>query len=174
MKHNHINTLEYETPSGTVLLGSYGNLLCLCEWSKPDTSYPGLRRLCRHLGVDAHNESDAVLEQTCICLEEYFHNQRNMFDDIQTMLTGTAFQNEVWRALTTIPYGKTISYKQLAIQINRPKAVRAVANAIGDNPLAIIIPCHRVIGSNGNLTGYAGGLDVKRSLLEIEKRAYCK
>ena len=82
---------------------------------------------------------------------------------------GTPFQNEVWKQLTRIPYGETISYMELANRIDNPKAVRAVGMANGANPIAIIVPCHRVIGSNGSLTGFGGGLPNKRALLELEK-----
>ena len=81
---------------------------------------------------------------------------------------GTDFQKEVWQALATIPFGKTLSYGEIARQIGRPKAVRAVGAAIGKNPLSIIVPCHRVIGSDGKLTGFAGGLETKASLLRVE------
>ena len=86
------------------------------------------------------------------------------------VLEGTDFQNRVWRALQRIPYGGTISYKQLAEEVGSPKAVRAVGAANGANPIPIIIPCHRVIGKDGSLTGFGGGLKLKRKLLELESR----
>ncbi|NLS11902.1 methylated-DNA--[protein]-cysteine S-methyltransferase [Vibrio sp. SM6] len=104
-------------------------------------------------------------------LTQYFSQQRQQFDlplDIQ----GTAFQQEVWQALTTIPYGETWSYLQLAQAIDNEKAVRAVGMANGKNPLAVIVPCHRVIGKNGQLTGYAGGLERKQKLLLLEGVKY--
>jgi methylated-DNA-[protein]-cysteine S-methyltransferase len=102
-------------------------------------------------------------------LQDYFAGERQMF----TLLLdphGTPFQREVWTALQTIPYGKTISYSELAQHIGKPNAVRAVGAANGQNPLPIVIPCHRVIGSNGSLTGYAGGLHIKRFLLNLESQ----
>lgn len=101
-------------------------------------------------------------------LLEYLSHARQKFT-VPFELIGTDFQINVWKALQQIPYGSTSSYKQIAENIGNPKSVRAVGGAIGKNPLSIIIPCHRVIGSNGTLTGFAGGLEVKTKLLEIEK-----
>jgi methylated-DNA-[protein]-cysteine S-methyltransferase len=100
-------------------------------------------------------------------LEEYFGGTRESFD-VQMHMGGTAFQRTVWHELTQIPYGETISYGELARRVGSPRAVRAVGLANGRNPLAIIVPCHRVIGANGKLVGYGGGLDNKRRLLELE------
>lgn len=102
-------------------------------------------------------------------LDEYFAGQRKMFD-IPFNLNGTLFQQKVWNALLKIPYGAALSYKDIAVIIGNANASRAVGNANNKNPLPIIIPCHRVIGKYGNLTGYAGGLDVKNFLLELEKK----
>jgi methylated-DNA-[protein]-cysteine S-methyltransferase len=103
-------------------------------------------------------------------LEEYFAGKRKRFD-VQLGAQGTDFQRVVWRALVAIPYGETVSYGELARRIGHPQASRAVGLANGANPLPIIVPCHRVIGSNGSLTGFGGGLDVKRKLLELEGAA---
>lgn len=100
-------------------------------------------------------------------LDEYFAGKREVFE-VRLAPLGTAFQQEVWHALQRIPYGTTCSYGDLAEQIGRPRAVRAVGTANGANPIAIIVPCHRVIGSNGTLTGYAGGVERKQMLLELE------
>ena len=100
-------------------------------------------------------------------LDEFFAGKRKAFD-IQIRLVGTDFQQQVWNALLSIPYGVTKSYKEIAQCIGKPKAVRAVAGAIGANGISILIPCHRVIGSNRSLTGYAGGLVAKRMLLGME------
>lgn len=101
-------------------------------------------------------------------LRAYFAGERTDFD-LQLDLVGTAFQRKVWQALTTIPYGETRSYGEIAEQIGSPTAYRAVGLANGHNPVGIIVPCHRVIGANGSLTGYGGGLDKKKILLEMEK-----
>jgi methylated-DNA-[protein]-cysteine S-methyltransferase len=101
-------------------------------------------------------------------LAEYFAGRRRRFD-LKLAPEGTAFQRRVWRELTAIPYGETISYSELARRIGNARALRAVGLANGSNPLPIVIPCHRVIGSNGSLTGYGGGLAIKRALLDLER-----
>ena len=101
-------------------------------------------------------------------LDEYWAGARTTFD-LKLHLDGGAFQRTVWHALTEIPYGETISYGELARRIGRPDLARAVGTANGQNPIAVIVPCHRVIGSNGKLVGYGGGLDNKRLLLELEQ-----
>ena len=114
-------------------------------------------------------EDRASLSQTIGQLNAYFSGERESFD-LQLAPEGTPFQLEVWRRLCDIPYGETISYGQLANQIGNPKASRAVGLANGSNPIPIVIPCHRVIGSNGKLTGYGGGLPIKEKLLALERR----
>jgi len=109
-----------------------------------------------------------IIKKACIQLDEYFAGKRKKFD-LPLSPKGTVFQQTVWKQLQEIPYGKTISYSQLAKSINNPKACRAVGSANGKNPVIIIIPCHRVIASNGGLGGYACGLDIKKQLLELEK-----
>lgn len=104
-------------------------------------------------------------------LEEYLNGKRKIFN-VKYQLQGTVLQKKVWAALTKIPAGKTISYKEVANIIKKPKAIRAVANAIANNKISLIIPCHRVIGSNGKLTGYAAGLHIKEKILAIEKQHY--
>lgn len=104
-------------------------------------------------------------------LKEYFDGERQVFT-IPFDLSGTEFQKNVWKSLCEIPYGKTTCYSEIAKQIENPKAVRAVGTAIGANPLPIVIPCHRVIGKNGSLTGYSGGLEMKKQLLDIEGIRY--
>lgn len=112
--------------------------------------------------------SHPILDLTRLQLNEYFNKQRQTFD-IPTLVNGTDFQLEVWNALKTIPYGETRSYQQIAKQIGRAKAVRAVGTANKQNPLSIIVPCHRVIGKNGKLVGFGGGLTHKQTLLSLEK-----
>jgi len=110
-----------------------------------------------------------LLNQTTKQLDEYFEGKRKKFE-LPLNPNGTDFMKKVWKALEEIPYGETKSYKQIAEQIENPKASRAVGMANNKNPIPIIIPCHRVIGANGNLVGYALGLEMKRRLLELEKR----
>ena len=125
-------------------------------------------RIQKMLGCPFTVEQDEVIATAHQQLDEYLQAQRAAFD-IPLLLCGSAFQRRVWEALTEIPYGQTSTYLQLAQKIGSEKAVRAVAAANGANCLAIIIPCHRVIGSNGKLVGYGGGLPVKKRLLRLER-----
>ena len=111
--------------------------------------------------------SNKIIEKTKKQLLEYFAKERTKFD-LPIYLEGTDFQKQTWQALLTIPYGETRSYSDQAILIGNPKAVRAVGRTNGLNPIGIVVPCHRVIGKSGKLTGYAGGLDVKKFLLDLE------
>ena len=113
-------------------------------------------------------QTTELLSMATIQLDEYFQGKRTTFS-LPFKLTGTPFQLAVWKELQNIPYGQTTSYKEIDQKINKPKAYRAVGMANNKNPLPIIIPCHRVIGSNGKLIGYAGGLNLKNYLLELEK-----
>lgn len=117
--------------------------------------------------INAEKFETPLIKKTYKELSEYFNGKRKNFD-IPIKLAGTEFQLKVWNELKQIPYGKTASYKDIASKIGREKACRAVGMANNKNPVAIIIPCHRVIGSNKKLTGYAGGLDIKEKLLKIE------
>ncbi|WP_047045681.1 methylated-DNA--[protein]-cysteine S-methyltransferase [Vibrio mexicanus] len=129
-------------------------------WFETFTTKPeelGTRKDDHHVLVEASNQLNA-----------YFAKERQKFD-LPLDLKGTEFQKQVWQALTRIPYGETWSYKELAELINRPQAVRAVGTANGKNPISIVVPCHRVIGANGKLTGYAGGVERKEVLLRLEK-----
>ncbi len=119
------------------------------------------------LGPPKEDRHHPVLEETQRQLGEYFAGKLRAFS-LEFAFRGTEFQRKVWAALTTIPYGETRSYAQVARQIGRPNAVRAVGAASGKNPVSIIIPCHRVVGSNGKLTGFAGGLEAKAYLLRRE------
>ncbi len=125
---------------------------------------PPAERLAAWQTVASHPVLDAAARQ----LGEYFHGRRQRFDLALDLEQGTPFQRSVWRALLAIPAGATTSYGTLATGLGRPQAVRALGAAVGRNPLSIIVPCHRVVGSNGSLTGYAGGLDRKQALLELE------
>ena len=118
---------------------------------------------------DTGMNSNAVLEETKQQLDQYFAGQLKVFD-LPLQPTGTEFQKAVWQQLLNIKYSETATYSDIAININRPKAVRAVGAANGKNPIPIIIPCHRIIGSNGTLTGYAGGLGIKEKLLMLENK----
>lgn len=147
-----------DTPIGELLLAGEGNALSMIGFPK------GVMR--RDPEPDwIYNEEP--LENTRKQLTEYFSGQRKEFD-LPLQLNGTEFQVSVLEALLEIPYGETTSYGAIAKQIGRPKAVRAVGAANGRNPIPIIVPCHRVIGSSGDLTGFGGGLDTKEALLRLE------
>jgi methylated-DNA-[protein]-cysteine S-methyltransferase len=125
----------------------------------------GIHFLKDHRSDDVH--TTPVIDQCISQLEEYFFRGRKFFD-VELELNGTAFQNRLWNELLTIPYGKTVSYLEMAIRLGDMNSVRAVGLANGQNPIAIIVPCHRVVGKDGDLVGYAGGLDKKLWLLEHE------
>ncbi|MEG1314646.1 MAG: methylated-DNA--[protein]-cysteine S-methyltransferase, partial [Anaerovoracaceae bacterium] len=117
--------------------------------------------------VTIRNEETALIRQTYSEIMEYLQGKRKTFD-IPLQLHGTEFQLKVWEELKNIPYGETISYKELARRVGSPKGCRAVGQANNKNPIPIIIPCHRVIGENGKLVGYNGGVEIKQFLLELE------
>ena len=119
-------------------------------------------------GADPWVRDDTAFDDVVEQLEEYFAGTRTEFD-VTLRLVGTEFQRRVWSALLEIPYGETTSYGELARRIGQPSASRAVGFANGRNPVGIIVPCHRVIGADGSLTGYGGGIDRKRALLELER-----
>lgn len=144
--------LYMETPSTGLLLTENEDGLCgveFCREAVPDTEETEL--LCR------------ARQQ----LNEYFAGRRQVFT-LPLSLHGTVFQKQVWRELLKIPYGETCSYGEIARRINRPRAARAVGMAVHSNPLAIIVPCHRIIGADGSLTGFGGGLPLKAELLALE------
>lgn len=166
MNIREIKVSTYMAPCGNLLLGSFGDKLCLCDWIQEGHNHIN-QRLMRRLCAIYKDCESPVTERAKVELDEYFSGQRRNFD-IPLLPVGTDFQLQVWRNLLKIPYGTTISYKELATKIDNPKAVRAVANANHENSISIFIPCHRVIGNDGSLTGYGGGLDVKEYLLKLE------
>lgn len=114
-------------------------------------------------------ESDVANQRARQQLQEYVDGQHDQFDLDLDLAHGTPFQQSVWHSLLAVPYGQTTTYGDIANSIDNPKAIRAVGGAIGRNPISIIVPCHRIIGKSGKLTGYSGGLDIKEKLLKIEK-----
>ena len=149
------------------MLGSFGDKLCLCDWQVEKHSGNVNRRLKRLLDAEFEEGTSEVIEKAAYQLNEFFAGQRKEFD-VPLLFVGTDFQKTIWKELLNIPFGETVSYGEMARRIGMPKAVRAVANANGANALSIFAPCHRVIGSDHSLTGYGGGLDAKRALLELE------
>ncbi|WP_300910066.1 methylated-DNA--[protein]-cysteine S-methyltransferase [uncultured Bacteroides sp.] len=162
-----IKTKRYESPCGILLLGSYEDKLCLCDWQTEKHHDYVSRRLKRILQTDFEEGTSEVIERTVCQLDDFFAGKRKEFD-VPLLFVGTDFQKTVWNELLKIPFGTTVSYGEMARRIGMLKAVRAVANANGANAISILAPCHRVIGSDHSLTGYGGGLDVKRALLELE------
>ena len=168
---NNININYHNTPIGEVIIGSYDNKLCLLDFryrKKRDTID---KRIQNNLKASYIEFEDDIIKQTKQQLKEYFDMNRKEFN-IPLLMVGSQFQKSVWNALLKIPYGTTSSYLELSKNIGNEKAVRAVANANGANAIGIIIPCHRIIGSNGELTGYAGGLDKKQKLLILENNLF--
>ena len=165
---NRIITRIYESPCGTLLLGSFGDKLCLCDWQVEKHRDHVDNRLRRLLDAEFFDGSSAVIDTAIAQLDEYFAGTRQEFN-VPVLFAGTDFQKKVWDALLTIPFGNTVSYREIARRIGIPKAVRAVANANGANSISIFVPCHRVIGSDNTLTGYGGGLAAKEFLLKLER-----
>ena len=164
---NTIYIKHFDSSCGTLILGSYDGTLCLCDWADGRRRASVDQRLQRMLNAEYVEGTSEMIEMALQQLNEYFIHQRREFD-IPLLFVGTDFQKKVWNELLKIPYGKTISYGELAKRIGMPNAVRAVANANAVNAISIIAPCHRVIGSDGTLTGYGGGLERKRFLLKLE------
>ncbi|WP_275951752.1 bifunctional transcriptional activator/DNA repair enzyme AdaA [Fulvivirga sedimenti] len=166
---NIIMLHRFTTPLGPMYAGTSDKGLCLLEFTDRralETEFEELSKRLQAKIIAGHNE---IHEQTEQQIGEYFKGTRKEFT-IPLDMPGTPFQQQVWNQLLTIPYGRTRSYKEQANLLGKPSAVRAVASANGQNRIAIIVPCHRVIGSNGDLTGYAGGLPRKKHLLELENR----
>lgn len=158
-----------DSPVGPLLLAGDSQALHVLAFGAPTG---GRQRLeiwrPREIDPDWKPDTKGVLKNVRKELDQYFAGKLKQFTT-KLAFNGTPFQNQVWKELTRIPYGETVSYLDLANRIENPKAVRAVGMANGANPIAIIVPCHRVIGSNGSLTGFGGGLPTKRALLELEK-----
>lgn len=167
MQSRQIIIKRYDAPCGTLVLGSYEDRLCLCDWLVERHRAIIDRRLSRILNAGFSEGTSPVIEQAVNQLNEYFRGERKEFD-IPLLFTGTDFQKKVWTELLNIPYGATVSYAELAQRIGMPKSCRAVANANGANAISVFVPCHRVIGSDGSLTGYGGGLETKLALLHLE------
>lgn len=165
-----ITVKRWLSPAGELVVGAHGGMLCACYWASERQAGILRSRMKRMLGAEFEDGTCQVTEKAITQLEEYFSGERRCFD-VPLVFTGTEFQQRVWSELVKIPYGATVSYGALARRIGCPLAVRAVAAANAANPISIFVPCHRVVGSNGSLTGYAGGLDAKRMLLDIERQA---
>lgn len=162
IKIQHLHT-EY----GELILGAYDEHLCLCDWRYRKARKTIDSRIQKGLKAEFEEAESPVITRAITQLNEYFNRQRTTFD-LPLLFVGTDFQKKVWNALLQVPYATTDTYAGLSKRLNNPGAIRAVAAANGANSLSILVPCHRIIGSNRQLTGYAGGLPAKKKLLQLE------
>jgi methylated-DNA-[protein]-cysteine S-methyltransferase len=160
-----IDIATIESPIGKLTLAARGNLVCLVHFGPVTPALTaGLTSWYPESAIDEADDPGGAAG----VLRRYFEGDLGSLDEIKVELNGTTFQKNVWLALRTVKAGSTLSYAQLAKQVGSPSAVRAVGAANGANPVALVLPCHRIIGSNGSLTGYGGGLHRKRWLLDHE------
>jgi methylated-DNA-[protein]-cysteine S-methyltransferase len=163
----HIHIQYHQTKYASFVLGSFKENLCLLDFTYRTMRQTIDKRIQKGFEAVFVQEDNEILKETRAQIDAYFDGKRTQFD-IPFVMVGTEFQRRVWNALMHVSYGTTSTYLQLAKDIGCEKAVRAVANANGANALGLVIPCHRIIGSNGHLTGYAGGLKLKKRLLTLE------
>jgi len=168
-----IHVQYYKNTFNEFIIGSYDEQLCLLDYRYRKMRHAVDKRIQQGLGAAFDEQSDPIIQQTIEQLEEYCSGVRRIFD-LPLLTVGSNFQKRVWSALMDVPYGETASYIELSEKLGDKKAVRAVASANGANAIAIIIPCHRIIAANGDLTGYAGGLPLKKRLLELEQVGSCQ
>jgi methylated-DNA-[protein]-cysteine S-methyltransferase len=170
---SNILTRSFSTPYGELILGSYNDELCLADWRYRRMRDAVDTRIKRGLNAGYEEGTSPVIEETMAQLNGYFAGDRKTFD-VPLRFVGTDFQQRVWQALLNVPYGRTSTYALLTDQVAQGTAIRAVAAANGANAISIIVPCHRIVGSSGELVGYAGGLSVKKKLLQLEGAALPK
>jgi methylated-DNA-[protein]-cysteine S-methyltransferase len=161
---------EFETDFGTLILGDFEGKLCLCDWKFCKMRTQIDQRIKTGLQAEFQSKTSELLQETQRQLNAYFVGKTQVFD-LPLQFVGTDFQQKVWNKLLEIKFGETDSYLSLSKKLANQKAIRAVASANGANAISIIVPCHRIIGSNGELIGYAGGLAAKKKLLELENPA---
>ena len=169
MQKSFFSYYEFSTPIGQMITICSEERLYLLDFTDSKYIQSNMLKLSKNYNVSYVNSCNNIVKQVIGQIEEYFAGARQTFD-IPINYIGSSFQQKVLHALEQISYGQVITYKQQAESLEMPNSVRAVANANSKNLIAIIIPCHRVIGANGKLTGYAGGLDRKRYLLELERQ----
>jgi O-6-methylguanine DNA methyltransferase len=180
MRRAHVHCSELSTPIGDLVIAATDKGLCAIEFGRYGEVESRLKKwsmrwhntddLVLVLPSDAERftKAEKILAAAAVQLRQYFARERNEFA-LELDMYGTDFQQRVWRALQRIPYGQTRSYKEVGFDIGAQRAVRAIGGANNRNPLAIVIPCHRVIGADGSLVGYGGGVHIKQFLLELEK-----
>lgn len=164
--HN-ISVKYFKTPFGELILGDFEEKLCLADWRYRKMRGAIDKRIQTAFNAIYTEGNTSLLEETEKQLREYFSKERKVFD-LPLKFAGTQFQKRVWDSLLDIPYGNTESYLGLSKIIGDEKAIRAVSTANGANAISIIVPCHRILGSDGSLVGYAGGLIAKKKLLQME------
>jgi methylated-DNA-[protein]-cysteine S-methyltransferase len=162
-----INIQYYKTKIGELILGSFENKLCILDFRYRRMRNTVDKRIQNGLKAEFIEQDDKVLKKTRKQIDEYLAGKRKKFE-IPILMVGTDFQKQVWQKLMNVKHGETASYLDLAKKIGNQKAVRAVASANGANSIGLIVPCHRIIETNGGLGGYGGGLPVKKRLLKIE------
>ncbi len=165
---NVIHIQHYKTKIGELIIGSFDQKLCMLDFRYRRMRTTVDRRIKTGLAADFVEQDDDLLQQTRQQLDEYLALKRKEFT-LPILTVGTDFQKSVWNALMKVPYGTTSTYLQLAKNIQNEKAVRAVASANGANSIGLIIPCHRIIESSGELGGYGGGIAIKKRLLKMER-----
>ena len=168
MKENIVCS-EIDTPIGKMIAGATSEGICLLEFDEPERIEKHRKHFLKLRNLEMVKSDNAIFEELGKQISAYFNQQLTLFS-IPLDLIGSGFQCKVWNELKRIPYGETRTYKQQAVAVGNIKSIRAVASANGDNAISIIIPCHRVIGSDGNLTGYGGKLWRKQYLLELESK----
>lgn len=161
----------FNTSVGELKIGSFGDEIVIADWRYRKMRKAIDQRLCKSLDAEFEEGESPVIADAIAQLTAYLEGQRKAFD-LPIRLIGTDFQKTVWRQLQKIPFGKTNSYLALSKELGNEKAVRAVASANGANAISIIVPCHRIIGSNNDLVGYAGGLAAKKKLLQLENNEF--
>jgi methylated-DNA-[protein]-cysteine S-methyltransferase len=165
--NNHIIIKNLKTDFGELILGSFGDYLCISDWKYRKMRNEIDTRISTGLKCDFREGTSEVIENAIDELNQYFSGKLKSFTT-PLLFVGTDFQKTVWNALLEVKYGTTSSYLELSKSLNKQDAIRAVASANGANALSIFVPCHRIIGSNGDLVGYAGGLNAKKKLLLLE------
>jgi methylated-DNA-[protein]-cysteine S-methyltransferase len=160
--------IEYlQTDFGELLLGGFEGRLCLCDWRYRKNRAAIDTRIQKGLNAGTIESGSEIVEMAKLQLLEYFEGFRKVFD-LPLLLVGTDFQKRVWNELLKIPFGRTETYQSLSKRLDNLSGIRAIAAANGANALSVIVPCHRIIGSDGNMVGYAGGVNVKKRLLQLE------
>lgn len=162
-----IKITYFNSSYGKLIIGSYNQQLCLCDWQYRKQRQQIDARIQKSLQASFIEKTCDIATETIKQLDEYFTLRREIFD-LPLLLVGTEFQQKVWSELIKIEYGHTSTYLKQAERIGNKLSIRAVASANGANALSIIVPCHRIIGSDNSLIGYAGGLDAKEKLLRLE------